>query len=120
MFSFYWFGFYELRAIKGRAAFSREPFWPDWISTTPARFFHPFAHPREADARLKRASGVAFTFTVIFYLQPGLLRLAMGWAGIGQSKNSFRVADYLDTIGSGICGPYRCQSRLNHLECFGI
>jgi hypothetical protein len=31
-----------------------------------------------------------------------------------------RVADYSDAIRSGICGPYRCQSRFNHLECFGI
>jgi hypothetical protein len=36
------------------------------------------------------------------------------------SEDYFRFADYSDTIGSGICGPCRFQSRFNHLECFGI
>jgi hypothetical protein len=36
----------------------------------------------------------------------------------------FGIISGLPTIrtqsGSGFCGPYRCQSRFNHLECFGI
>jgi putative transposase len=39
---------------------------------------------------------------------------------VTRETDYFRLADYSDTIGSGICGPCRFQSRFNHLECFGI